>query len=166
MKEFYWKYIDIPQDDLNYIKEKYLKALPKNNLFFQTMNLGITHFLGMEVRVFVLIQVMPGFVSKPHTDYRPVNETLALQIPLINCEQCTTMMWHINSDSSLQLLHTPNGIPFNRYDQAECIEVTRFNLIKPVLWRTDIIHSVRNPTFAIRKAISIRFKQDPWHLLT
>jgi hypothetical protein len=129
------------------------------------VNLGITHFLGMEVRLFVLIQVMPNFVSKPHTDHRPVNETLALQIPLINCDQCTTMMWHKNSDSSLQVLYTPNGIPYNRYNQAECIEVTQFNLIKPVLWRTDIPHNVRNPTSAIRKAISIRFKQDPLHLI-
>jgi hypothetical protein len=75
------------------------------------------------------------------------------------------MMWHKNSDSSLQVLYTPNGIPYNRYNQAECIEVTQFNLIKPVLWRTDIPHNVRNPTSAIRKAISIRFKQDPLHLI-
>lgn len=165
MKEFYWKYIDLLQDDLHYIKEKYLKVLPNNDYFFQSLDLGLTHFLGLEVQRFVLIQVLPGAVGRIHTDYRPkeFGYQLALQIPLINCDQCTTMMW--NSDYVPPVQYTNNGQPYNFYDPARCIKVTEFNLVKPVLWRTDVPHSVNNPTAEIRKAISIRFKQDPWHLI-
>ncbi len=165
MTDFYWQYINVPQKDIEYIQKKYLKLLPNNDHFFQQLDLDVTEFLGLEVQRFVLIQVSPKAIGRIHTDYRPNNygHQLAIQIPLINCEQTTTVIW--SSDYTPPLQYTSNGQPYNYYDPSRCKKITEFKLTQPVLWRTDLPHSVNNPTGAVRKAISIRFKQDPWNLI-
>lgn len=165
MNDFYWKHINISDNDIRYIQELYLKLLPKNDHFFQPLEIPITNFLGLEVQRFILIQVSPKATGRIHTDWRPseYGNQLALQIPLINCEETITSIW--SSDYVPPTQYTSNGQPYNYYDPSRCKKITEFKLTMPTLFRTDLPHSVDNPTDLPRKAISIRFKKDPWNLI-
>jgi hypothetical protein len=162
---FYWKYIHIDDDEIKSIQKEYTQVLPNNDYFFQSLELPIKTFLGLEVQRFVLIQVEPNATGRIHTDWRPTEYgyQLAIQIPLLNCDKSTTSIW--SSDYTPPTQYTTNGQPYNYYEPTRCIKVTEFRLTQPVLWRTDLPHSVDNPTSSIRRAISVRFKQDPWHLV-
>ena len=162
---FLWKHIDIDPTEIKEIQIEYLKCLPKNDYFFQPLSIGITHFLGLEIQRAILIQVAPNAIGRIHTDWRPseYGNQLALQIPLINCEHSVTSIWE--SDYTPPTQYTDNGQPYNYYDQTRCKKLSHFNLTQPTIFRTDLPHSVDNPTDTIRKAISIRFKDDPWHLI-
>jgi hypothetical protein len=162
---FYWKRFKLDEKIVNEIKKIYRDQLPNNNFFFQQLKLPITHFLGREVQRFVLIQVEPNATGRIHTDYRPpgYGDKLALQIPLENCEASTTYIWE--SDYTPPIQYTSNMQPYNFYDPVRCKKVTSFNLIEPTFFRTDLPHSVDNPTNNVRRAISIRFKEDPWDLI-
>lgn len=161
---FYWKYVDIDPDLVLYIQEKYKKFVPTNTEFFQTLDLGINNFLDRPVQRFVLIQVSPHAIGRIHTDFRPneFGNQLALQIPLENCEQSITNMWESEFDPPVQ--YTSNGQPYRYFEPDKCKLITSFKLTQPVLFRTDIPHSVDNAGSKMRKAISIRFKNDPWDL--
>lgn len=161
---FYWKYIDIDPAELQSIRREYLNHLPDNNHFFQSLDLPIKEFLGLEVQRFVLIQVEPLAKGRIHTDWRPTNFgcQLALNIPLINCDNSITSLWE--SDYVPETQYTTNGQPYNFYDPDRCNKVAEFKLTQPALFRTDLPHSVDNLSDKGRKAISIRFKIDPWHL--
>jgi hypothetical protein len=162
---FLWKYIDIDPAIIKDIQEHYLKSLPENQHFFQGVELDIAEFMGMEVQRFVLIQVSGNAVGRIHTDWRPkeYGNQLALNIPLLNCEHSVTELW--SSDYTPPTQYTENGQPYNFYDPARCKKLTEFKLTQPVLFRTDVPHSVNNSSNKIRKAISIRFKKDPWNLV-
>ncbi len=161
---FLWKYITVDQDDIEKIQKLYLESLPNNDHFFQPVEIGITHFLGMEIQRAILIQVAPNAKGRIHTDWRPSDygNQLALNIPLLNCEHSITSIWE--SDYTPPTQYTDNGQPYNFFDPARCIKLTEFKLTQPVIFRTDLPHSVDNPCDKIRKAISLRFKTDPWHL--
>ena len=162
---FYWQHVDIDPDEVRLLQKAYLRALPNNSHFFQPIQLPIRNFLGLEVQRFVLIQVHPNAVGRIHTDWRPneYGDQLALQIPLINCNDSTTILWESNYTPPIQ--YTDNGQPYNFYDESRCVKITEFNLTQPTIFRTDLPHSVNNPTKSMRLAISVRFKEDPWHLL-
>jgi len=164
-RNFLWKYIDIPENLLQDIRKLYLENLPYNTHFFQPLSFDINSFLGLEVKRFVLIQVEPFAVGRIHTDYRPstFGDTLAINIALENCEDSVTEMW--KSSYSPPIQYTSNGQPYRYFDRDRCTKVSEFVLDKPVLFRTDVPHSVNNRNEKIRKAISIRFKEDPWHLI-
>jgi len=163
---FLWQYLDIDDFLIEDIKYHYMKAIPNNKHFFQKLDIGITQFIGMEIKKSVLIQVEPHAIGRIHTDYRfdkNFGDTLALNIPLINCEDSITELWR--SDYIPPTRYTDNGQPYNFYDKARCIKISEFKLTKPVLFRTDIPHSVSNSGNKLRQAISLRFKIDPWHLI-
>jgi len=162
---FLWKYIDIDLDVINEITSLYLKSLPLNNHFFQPLSLGIQNFLDLEVKRFVLIQVEPFAIGRIHTDFRPAEfgDCLAINIPLQNCENSVTEIWKCNCDSPVR--YTSNGQPYRYFDKENCIKISEFFLNKPVLFRTDLPHSVSNKSNKTRRAMSIRFKDDPWHLI-
>ncbi len=163
---FYWKYINIDSIEVNRIKEDYLKHLPDNSHFFQEVSIENKTFMGMEILRSVLIQVEPRATGRIHTDFRPdknFGDQLAIQIPLINCEHSLTELW--SSDYEPPVQYTSNGQPYNYFDRARCIKVSEFVLTQPVLWRTDIPHSVSNNSDNPRLAISLRFKKDPWNLI-
>ena len=165
MLEFYWERFKIDQEEINFLQDSYRKLLPNNNHFFQSLELPFNTFLGMEVQRFVLIQVAPNAVGRIHTDWRPTNfgHQLALQIPLENCSESITSIW--SSDYVPPTQYTDNGQPYNYYEPDRCTKITEFKLTEPTMFRTDLPHSVDNPTSTIRRAISVRFKKDPWHLL-
>lgn len=162
---FYWKHFDIDPKEVEDIQKRYRRVSPKNGHFFQQLHVGIDSFMGLKVQRFILIQVGPFAVGRIHTDFRPTKygHQLALQIPLENCENSTTHIWE--SDYTPPTQYTDNGQPYNYFDPTRCKHVTSFNLTKPTFFRTDLPHSVDNPTFQIRRAISIRFAEDPWHLI-
>ena len=162
---FYWKRFHVDIVLVKEIQRIYKQQLPNNNFFFQQLNLPVTHFLDREVQRFVLIQVEPYAMGRIHTDYRPpgYGDKLALQIPLENCDESTTHIWE--SDYTPPVQYTSNRQPYNFYDPARCKKITSFNLTEPTFFRTDLPHSVDNPTGNVRKAISIRFKKDPWDLI-
>lgn len=164
--DFLWRYIDIDNQQLEDLKSKYFKVLPDNEHFFQSLDIGINEFMGMELQRAVLIQVSPGALGRIHTDWRfdkNYGDQLALNIPLMNCEDSVTKMWE--SDYIPPTQYTENGQPYNYYDIDRCKKIAEFKLIKPVLFRTDIPHSVNNTGKKVRRAISLRFKKDPWHLV-
>lgn len=162
---FLWKYIELDSQEVENLKDLYFKSMPSNDYFFQPLDIGITHFLGLEIQRAVLIQVSPRAVGRIHTDWRPkqFGNQLALNIPLLNCEHGITKIW--KSDYEPPTQYTDNGQPYNFFDPSRCVKLTEFKLTQPVIFRTDLPHSVDNPCDQIRKAISIRFKADPWHLI-
>lgn len=163
---FLWQYVDIEETLIENLKNEYFKVMPNNNHFFQQLSINIKDFLGLEIQRAVLIQVSPGALGRIHTDWRfdkNYGDQLALNIPLMNCENSVTELWE--SDYTPPTQYTDNGQPYNYYDKDRCKKIAEFKLIKPVLFRTDIPHSVNNTGQTVRRAISLRFKQDPWHLV-
>jgi hypothetical protein len=163
---FYWQYIDLDPTEVNRIKEEYLKNLPINSHFFQEVNIENRTFMGMEILRPVLIQVEPRAIGRIHTDFRPdknYGDQLAIQIPLINCDHSLTELWSSNYEPPVR--YTPNRQPYNYFEKSRCIKVSEFKLTQPVIWRTDIPHSVNNYSDNPRLAISLRFKKDPWDLI-
>lgn len=162
---FYWKHFDLDPAEVENIQKRFRWFMPKNLHFFQQLKIGLRDFMGREVQRFVLIQVAPFSVGRIHTDFRPeqFGDKLALQIPLDNCENSVTHIWESSDVPPTQ--YTDNGQPYNYFDPEKCRHITSFNLIKPTFFRTDLPHSVDNPTHEIRRAISIRFKEDPWDLI-
>jgi hypothetical protein len=162
---FYWKYIDLDPTEVERIKQEYIRVLPNNNYFFQSLVIDNDTFMGMPLQRAVLIQVLPWGIGRIHVDHRPdqYGHQLAIQIPLFNCENSVTEMW----DSKLRqrIKYTDNGQPYHNYDKSTCTKTTEFVLDKPVIWRTDVPHSVNNNSDKPRVAISLRFKKDPWHLI-
>ena len=163
---FYWQYIDLDLTEVNRIKEDYLKHLPSNSHFFQEVNIANRTFMGMEISKPVLIQVAPHAIGGIHTDFRPnknLGDQLAIQIPLENCEHSITELWA--SDYKPPVQYTHNGQPYIYFDKSKCTKVSEFTLTQPVIWRTDVPHSVSNSSNNPRLAISLRFKKDPWNLV-
>lgn len=160
---FYWKYQDIPEDEIAMIQEKYRKILPDNCEFFQVVSLDIKTFMGLKISRAVLIQVEPNAKGRIHTDFRPEGYSLALNIPLENCENSITTMWDAAAEV-VEMRYTTNNSPYHYYNPNLCKKITEFSLTKPVLFDTSVPHAVDNYSNNWRKAISLRFEPDPWHL--
>lgn len=160
---FYWKYYDIPEKDLEDIKNIYRKHLPNNEEFFQVVNIPIKTFMDLRISRAVLIQVAPQAEGRIHTDYRPEGYSLALNIPLENCDHSVTSMWSTENQIT-EIRYTTNNSPYHYYDPNLCRKITEFRLTKPVLFDTSVPHSVDNTSDKWRRAISLRFEPDPWHL--
>jgi hypothetical protein len=160
---FYWKYQDIPKDEIAMIQEKYRKILPNNCEFFQVVPLDIKTFMGLKISRAVLIQVEPNAKGRIHTDFRPEGYSLALNIPLENCENSITTMWDAAAEV-VEIRYTTNNSPYHYYNPNLCKKITEFSLTKPVLFDTSVPHAVDNYSDNWRRAISLRFEPDPWHL--
>lgn len=164
---FTWKYIDLDVDEVNKMKESYLNILPsKLPYFYQTVSVDIKEFMGMELDTTVLIQSRPFSIGVIHIDYRPRNDNiLAINIPLINCQDSITELWETD-ESNNKVSHTPDGNPYIIISKDKCTKIAEFVLDKPVVFNTDIPHSVKNLSSKPRIAISLRFTKDPWNLTT
>jgi hypothetical protein len=160
---FYWKYQDIPEDEIAMIQEKYRKILPNNCEFFQVVPLDIKTFMGLKISRAVLIQVEPNAKGRIHTDFRPEGYSLALNIPLENCKNSITTMWDAAAEV-VEIRYTTNNSPYHYYNPNLCKKITEFSLTKPVLFDTSVPHAVDNYSDNWRRAISLRFEPDPWHL--
>lgn len=161
---FYWKYHDIPKDEIAMLQEKYRKILPNNFEFFQVVPLDIKTFMGLKISRAVLIQVEPNARGRIHTDYRPEGYSLALNIPLENCENSITTMWEAPAEI-VEVRYTTNNSPYHYYNPDLCKKITEFSLTTPVLFDTSVPHAVDNYSNNWRRAISLRFEPDPVHLI-
>jgi hypothetical protein len=172
---FIWKYIDIPIKDIQKVQAEYKSAIPKNEIFYQTVNIKIKKFMGLRIEKAILIQVRP---EKKDSNIYPngystldihkdnligIGGELAINIPLENCENSITSFWktdkpQIKKFTTHAMLYYgyPNDTHFEKIDE--------FKLTQPVIFNTQIPHSVINPTDKWRRAISLRFIEDPWHL--
>lgn len=160
---FTFRHIDIKQELLDSLKQKFRENLPQLENFFIPMHLDIKEFMGMEIGHSVLIYAKPLSRSTLHVDYRADNLKLALNIALENCKYSLTEMWQCEGEPVC--LKTPTGIPYNNYEKKQCKKICDFTLSRPVIFNTKVPHSVWNFSNKPRLAISLRFKQDPWHLV-
>jgi hypothetical protein len=161
---FYWKYQSVPANDLKIIQDMYKENLPNNSEFFQVVDIPVKTFMNLKISRAVLIQVAPFAKGRIHTDYRPEGFSLALNIPLEHCENSITSMWD-TADQITEIRYTTNNSPYHYYDPELCKKVTEFRLTEPILFDTSIPHSVDNLSDNWRRAISLRFEPDPWHLI-
>jgi hypothetical protein len=161
-----WQYVDLDPVEVDKLKEKYLASLPVAQHFFQTLDLGVTEFMGMPVFKTVIINAMGNSVGKIHKDYRPHDHNvLAINIPLVNCDNAVTEFWNTTEDPN-RVQYTSSGSPFIGFDHATCTRIDKFILTRPAVFRTDIPHSVNNYSDKPRLAISLRLVDDPWHLVS
>ena len=165
---FIWQYIDIPQEEIETIQQKVRAKLPDNSEFFQPISIEQEFFLGLEIYIVVLIQAAPGFGLDNygiHKDFDDTNQgrCLAINIPLDNCEESITKFWETDKPDNIQF--TPNGMPYNLIEEKDCRYISEFKLTQPIIFNTCVPHNVVNPQKVWRRAISIRFKDDPWHLI-
>ena len=162
---FIWQYIDVPLDEVLKIQQDFKNLLPNNLSFFQKIKIDTKMFMGALIDRPILIQVGANRISPIHRDIRHdgTRNRLAIQIPLDNCEESTTSFWE--STGKPLLSKTRNGHGYSYYEESMCTKLTEFKLTSPVIFDTEILHNVTNPTNQIRRAISLRFKNDPWHLV-
>jgi hypothetical protein len=159
---FYWKYFDIPEEDIKFIQDTYKENLPSNEEFYQEIIIPIKTFMNMAIDKAVLIQVAPFANCPIHADY--LKSKLAINIPLENCENSVTRLWDV-TDQITEFKYTPNKARYRYYDPVLCKKITEFRLTEPVLFDTTVPHSVHNMSDKWRRAISLRFESDPWHLV-
>ena len=162
---FIWQYIDLDPVEVNKIKEKYLLGLPPTPEFYQTLNLGITEFIGRPVFKTVLITQVAHGRGMIHKDFRSNDNVLAINIPLINCENSVTEFWDTTEDTN-RIQYTSNGSPYRGFNRSSCTKINEFKLTQPILFRTDVPHSLNNYSNKNRLAISIRLVTDPWDLVS
>ena len=165
---FIWKYINLPKKDVEDLKLRYMdskESWKTPHYFFQSLDLGIKEFIGRPVYKTVLIMAAPNLVGNLHIDYRPHdNNTLAINIPLINCKNAITEFWKSPESSSVE--YTPSGVPYlSCGDRSTCTKIDEYRLVQPVLFNTSIPHSVNNYSDKPRIAISLRLETDPWDLV-
>jgi hypothetical protein len=177
--EFYWKHIDIDDydnviDEIRCCISDELKSTQYRNGFdiyknkgkFQEqcglfMNWMSKHSL--KIRKIAVIKFPPNRIQNIHRDsLEDLTNTYGLNLNLYNCENSYTRMFEqINKNYVPVTLHTPGGLPFIYYPESQCLEVTRYNLSKPVLLDLNKLHSVVNNTNDVRISISIRFTTQP-----
>lgn len=162
---FIWQYIDTPVDEVLKIQQDFKNLIPNNMSFFQVIDINTKMFMGLPIERPILIQVTPNTFSQIHKDIRHdgTKNRLAIQIPLDNCEESTTSFWE--SSSRPLISQTKNGHVYSYYEESMCTKLTEYKLTSPVIFDSEILHNVTNPTNQIRRAISLRFKEDPWHLV-
>jgi len=166
---FIWQYVDLDPDEVDRIQRSFIKATLTtiNFNFFQPLKIDTNEFMGMKIKNPVLIQAAPFKSGQVHIDVRLDSNVLALQIPLVNCENSVTEFWEekITEETQPWIDGRDGGSPYKHISREYCKKIDEFVLTKPIVFRTDIPHSVTNKSKNFRKAISLRFYDDPWHLL-
>jgi len=103
--------------------------------------------------------------TPPHVDSycgSPIQPTLALQIPIQGCDDSTTHIYHSKSDPNHYKRSLDRGWS---YDPGDLTEIDSYQLTDPILFNISHIHQVKNGALT-RLALSLRFREDPWHLIT
>ena len=161
---FIWQYINLPEDEVIKIQNEFRLKLPNNDVVFQSINIEITEFFSMPVKSAILIQVPPhSGVGHGGIHVDTNDTTLAINIPLENCDDSITSFWKTLMPPEMR--KTPNGFSYGFYDPRHCRKIAEFKLTRPVIFNSLVAHNVSNPTDKWRRAISLRFKTAPWHLV-
>lgn len=168
IENFIWQYLDVPEDEVIALQEDARAMLPDNGCFFQELLLEkkLTHFMGLEVKCAILIQAEPNFFGRIHSDWPKGTNGLAINLPLENCETTPTIMWESDEEPAIRTLTAPDEteIKYYFYPPEDCRRIDEFTVTRPILWNPGILHNVDNSNNdRWRRAISIRFMEDPWH---
>lgn len=166
---FTWKYVDIDNELVDEIKDIYLKNLKKNLQdyeFFQLLKIKIPNVKGQQVIGAGLAVSRANHIQKYcHKDpMTPNSSCYALNIPLKNCENSQTNLYKLKKRKSV--FYSVYGRPINSIDMAEiakvpdCDVVASYTLDKPLIFNTQILHSVNNFSSETRLAISLRFDKN------
>lgn len=162
---FIWQHVDIKQDLIDEIRDRCKRIEFPNRAFYQIINLGVSEFMGLELGPTALIHAQPFLNgSGIHIDARPDGQILALNIAIENCENSVTQFW--KTDKPLTTYYLENGVIYETVSMKDCVQIDEGNLSKPMLFNTKVLHSVRNDSPKWRIALSLRFKEDPWHLVS
>jgi len=163
---FIWQFVDLDPVEVEKLQQKYISALPVARHFFQTLDLGVKEFMGRPIFKTVIINAMPKSTGLIHIDHRPHdNNVLAINIPLVNCDNAVTMFWDTTEDTN-RLQYTSSGSPYIGFNKSNCTKIDEYVLTQPVLFKTDLPHSVDNYSDKPRLAISLRLVDDPWDLVS
>jgi hypothetical protein len=93
------------------------------------------------------------------------NNELALNFPVINCENVTTDFFEYK-EQNLTLKYTiGTNLPYLFYDIDGMNIISSFSLVKPTILNIKMPHRVVNNTELERISISFRFMEDPWKLV-
>lgn len=166
---FTWKYVDVDDELVNEIKDIYLKKLKKNLQdyeFFQLLKIEIPNVWGQKVIGAGLAVSKGNNIQKySHKDPMPPHTSFfALNIPLKNCEDSQTNLYKIKKGKSV--LYSTFGRPIIDGEVAEiariddCDVIASYTLDRPLIFNTQILHSVNNFSPEPRLAISLRFGMD------
>ena len=111
------------------------------------------------------VNLQPNQSTPPHVDSycgSPIQPTLALQLPLQGCDSSTTHIYQSKTDTD----HYKRSLDRNwPYDPLDLTVIDSYQLSEPILFNISTIHQVINGSEP-RLALSLRFEQDPWHLIT
>ena len=160
---FTHQYIDnIDPIEVKKFQNAYLSVTSNPSFYFQYVYIPFTHFMGMKLNKCALITVIPNNPLPIHIDQQ---EGLAINIPLLNCEDTVTEFWHC--DQPHKVGYTRNGVPYFYYPtNTITTKIGEFVLTRPVLFDVRVPHSSTNKGIGTRLAISLRFENNPVHLKT
>jgi hypothetical protein len=159
---FTWKYIDLDNELVDEIKDIYLKNLKKDladYAFFQILPIKIPNIKGIEVLyaglVYSAANAIPKYSHKDPKDHP--GSTLALNIPLINCDNSLTTLYN-NLKSPIYTLY--NNRISEIAKRSDCKVITSYTLNRPIIFNNQVLHAVDNFSPEPRLAISLRFDKN------
>jgi len=123
---------------------------------------------GLVTTVAGIIRSHPSQVaSNPHIDSFP--QELAINFPVQDCENSTTKFYqpytNDGSPPTLVCRQHPNGIEYYHYVDVNWRLLGSITLSGPTLLNIKVPHKVEHYGQLTRISLSLRFKQDPWHLI-
>lgn len=107
----------------------------------------------------------------PHIDYSNLDGSLvdrsylAINFPIKNCHNSLTKFYEPVGELSKPIRHVENGVHYLVHPKQEWTEIDSYTLDRPVLLNTNVHHAVINNTDDVRISLSVRFRNDPWHLI-
>ena len=166
---FTWNYFDLDNELVDEIKDIYLKNL-KTNLqdyeFFQLLKIKIPNIKNQKVVGAGLVVSKGNSIQKYcHKDTIDPNASpYALNIPLKNCETSETNLYNVRKKKSvLYTLYGNSGKDSNLTEIAkisDCDIIATYTLDRPIIFNTQVLHSVNNLSTEPRLAISLRFDKN------
>lgn len=158
---FTWQYMDLDSELVEEIKSIYFKILPENlNTlnFFNQKDISIPDIFGFKVTCASLIYTN-GNLARKYAHKDPIiHSTLALNIPLVNCESSVTTLYK-DSKHAICINHRHELIDLLPVDKGEILST--YILDRPILFNTRFFHAVKNNSPEPRLAISLRFDRNP-----
>ena len=183
MNQFLFKKLDIEPTLAAEIKDELNKyvfnrlTISEENAFSRIDHILLLHYcpklkayltsLGLTTMIAGLIRSFPKQVAgQPHIDSFP--QVLAINFPVCDCENSSTNFYEpYNEDGSPPILTTlthPNGVEYYHYKDAKWNLLGSVTLDSPTLLNIKVPHKVDHRGDLTRVSISLRFKEDPWHL--
>lgn len=163
---FIWQHVNIDPAEIEKTKKFFYETAELSTYFW--LKVPLKEFLGLAVQEAVLIQFLPKVIQELHTDMRLNGNRLALNFPLENCDGSVTEFWEPTSTNIPTRPAVSSSMStYTYYPKYKCRKISEFKISDgPVIFRTDVPHLINNfNNDKIRRVISVRFIEDPWHLV-